>query len=299
MTDRDGGGTPARQGATRLLASHRNYVMTTMGVLLTPLFYAFASATLPVPNASATSECYQTYYWSGYVTDYHHNQGIEGDLDSYANDIQVYDDNTDHGLVWLGDISSSDPNNEIGQDWNQVGYMLGTIDDQTTDTTEVYDELVGPATQGDVPTLHRYPESEYPWDNRWFTDSNTGETEVIAGNTYGLYEGTYSLDYDDLGTNWMIMPTYTWQESNTEAYLGDSNGWCPYFSTTPFGTTGDLNDPAWNSSTELEINDNTDGGEWELWTPSSVATEQITTSGPYSLYSYSSDDAWFSSGGGP
>jgi len=272
--------------------------MAVIGVLLIPFLYVLASAVLPVPNASATSECYRTDYYSGFITEYYHNQGVMGDLDYYAGDMELYDNSTDHGAIWLGNLSQADPNNGWGDDWNQVGYLLGSVDNKTTNTTEVYDELAGPNT-GAVATLYLYPTSEYPWGNHWFTDYNTGETEVIAGSTYGYYEGTYSLNYDVLGTSWMDDPTYTQQESNTEAYLGNSGGWCPGFHDTPFGTNGDLTDPTWNSSTELEIYDNTYGGEWEPWTPGSVATQNAIPMGYYNRDVYSNDDAWLSWGGGP
>ncbi|MGH9091794.1 MAG: hypothetical protein ACRDZR_10530 [Acidimicrobiales bacterium] len=252
----------------------------------------------PPANATtnATSMCYGVYNYSGFETTYFNNEGIEGDLLANNSDsnMQVYDYLIDHAAMWLGDKSRYD-DNDFGYDWNQVGYAVGDLDGQKTNNVEVYDELAGPNTK-------TYPNATITWypdlalGNHYFTDSYTGEK---GDGGRGLYEGTYSLDYKNLGTSWMVDPSYTQQESNDEGGLQAESGWCPQFGEMLFGTNGDVFDIQWTASTEMLIYDNTYNGDWEAWTPSAIATSNITNDPPYGVLVLSQDDAWDSYGGGP
>ena len=53
-------------------------------------------------DAAATSVCYDAYKYAGYVTTYFHNQGVYGDINYSSGDMELYDDLTDHGAIWIG-----------------------------------------------------------------------------------------------------------------------------------------------------------------------------------------------------
>jgi hypothetical protein len=283
------GGFRSRSGLTD---DQRGWMLAIVCVLLTPLFYMGSMLIIDAQPAGATSSCLYRTNWSGFLTNNYANHGVQGDLDYYSDDMYLYDDNMDHGAIWLG--NNTPPNSEgnsWGYDWNQVGYAVGTGDDKTIDRTEVYSELAGPNTTGSVPTLTFFP--DLSWGNHYFADWYTGET---GDGGRGLYEGAYSLNDTDLGTSWMINPNDTRQQSSTEAYQGDPNGWCPEFQVTPLGTNGNVSNPAWGSTTEMLINYTQ--SLWEPWTPGSISTLDIPDS-VYTMELLSQDDAWESYGGGP
>jgi hypothetical protein len=261
-----------------------NLVRIVASVLIIPSATIVLNSVEPSP-AAAVTPC--EFAYDGWVTTNYANEGIYGDVNYQSGDMSITNATYDHAALYVDSNSQHDPhaNNSAGQDWLQVGYFVGTADQTTTTTTQVYAES---ADQYGGPNLKLFSVSGFPLGNRWFSVTYTGE----SNGSYGYYIGTYSLSYDTLWTSWMIDPHYSLQAAQAEGY-SDVDA-CPTFVDGLFGTNGNQSSPSWNSSTELEIDTNTSGDV--LWTPSAIATSPHTYSPPYSIHNYSDDDAFNSTG---
>lgn len=168
--------------------------------------------------------------------------------------------------------------------------LTDTADGETTTSTEVY------AENNDLnvssPRLHLYP--DLAWGNHYFTVYWTGETGY-GGR--GLYVAYYSLNYDFLAQAYLIQPQSTQQSGTAEGYLGNTSGYCPKFVNGCFGTSGDISNPSWNSSTELYID--TNQPQFVPWTPANIETSSATDSPPYLIQTFNDYDAYNAYGGGP
>jgi hypothetical protein len=236
-----------------------------------------------VPRIEATSVCWNPddpYYYAGFYTTNYANEGVEGDINYAQDDMILYNDATDHAALWIGAVSQSDTHEYVydGIDWLQAGYMVGKADGHPPeDSTVVYAEANDLNDRG----------------NHWFVVFNTGEAGVGGRD---VFQALYSLNDTPLATAQLIDPHATQEDANSEAYLGDSSGWCPEIAQGLFGTNGSSTDPSWNSSTELEIYNNDPA--YVPWEPSYIATSPGTDP-PYHTDTYLAYDAFESYGGGP
>jgi hypothetical protein len=238
--------------------------------------------------APATSQCYNVTKYTGYITSNYANRGIVGDINYAQSDMQLYDDNTDHALLYIDNASQPDPSvpQTYGFGWLQGGFGVGKLDNMQTDTTEVYGESLD--LNDSAPDAHFYP--DLAWGNRYFQNYWTGETGY---NGRGLYVAGYSDSDTWLAQSYLIDPAGTEQFGGAEARLNDPNGTCPEIVAGYFGTTGSAD--SWDSSTELYIDNNQP--MLVPWTPANIETQPYVDT-HYSLTTYNSDDA-FDSYGGP
>lgn len=99
-----------------------------LACFLTPIALGASLVAPPLAEvASATSICYQHYYYSGYITTNYANRGISGDILYNKDDMYLYDDSTDHAALYLN--NSSQPDSSVSYDhfgWLQAGYFVGS-----------------------------------------------------------------------------------------------------------------------------------------------------------------------------
>jgi hypothetical protein len=239
-------------------------------------------------EASASSVCYNAYKYGGYETG-DVMEGVEGDIDASSSKMSVSDSDTDHAALWIGSNSQADSGQTpYSADWIQAGYFVGAVNGIQTSSVEVYSEYVDPDTT--------YADDElfpsYGTGNHYFSVYYTGETGMGGRGLYGAY---YSLSYDLLAESYLIDPSDSLQEVNSEAEAGSSSSACPKFTSGLIGTNGDSS-PGYSSSTIVNVLD-PGHDDWISFTPTNVTLTNITDS-PYSLDVYSSDDAFGVSGGG-
>jgi len=245
-------------------------------------------------DAAATSVCYDAYKYAGYVTTYFHNQGVYGDINYSSGDMELYDDLTDHGAIWIGDNSQSDSGApDKGFDWIQDGYFVGSADGDYTTSTVVYAEINDYATgqSDDRPVATFFP--DLGWGNQTF-EAYYDETNDASGRgQFIAYDGTTQLD-----TSWMVDPTATQQEANTEAYLGNIAGVCPTFDVALIGTNGNQSNVQWTSSTETSILNDATPRTWVNWNPTYIPATSPLHDSPYTIGTFSNWDAMRVNGGG-
>lgn len=110
------------------------------------------------------------------------NEGLERYIDG-AN-FSVIDPNNSHALAYL-DASDQDPNLSLGQDWLQVGFGVGSVDNAFTYNAEVYVEDHD-VNSNPTPYAAFYP--QFSLGNDFFTTYFTGQYSGLNG----LYDGFIS-----------------------------------------------------------------------------------------------------------
>lgn len=236
----------------------------------------------------AASSCYGSAKYGGYNTTTSSTNGIEGDVNYSQGDMELSNNQTDHGDIDLTSYSQTDSQVSGGHAWEQIGWNVGASDGQHHNTTEVYAESYD-LNDSPNPHLNLYPSLGY--GNRWFDVYYTGEK---GSDGRGLYYGSYGQggNYTFLGSAWLIDPYASSQIAQIEGYAGSSSSNCPKFSKALFGTTGSANN--YDSTTVLRLW--TDLNSTKNWTSANFAAAS-DDSGPYSTTTYNKYDAFNSTGG--
>src|ERR1019366_2593795 len=257
---------------------HKCLVLWTSIVLIASTIVVGGAFGAP-PAAASTYDCYDNGYhppiggvgydWQGYYTKNYANQGIAGDINYQSGDVTLDGNSyaTQHGLMWITGESKSDTHDYIGagNDWLQVGWMLGIVGVSGTsikqaDTTKAYSEADSPW----VYEVLDWSAADKPWGDRWFQDNNQGTTRSFGGHTYGEWLGTYSNSFDVMDYSWLIDPTAVKEGADIEGMASSSSAKnCPAFSHGLFGTNGNQSDPGDSNSTVMEIENNSTG--WYNW----------------------------------
>jgi hypothetical protein len=204
--------------------------------------------------------------------------------------MTLYNASNDHAAAYIDNFSDVDPSIPApGHGWIQDGYFIGSADQKDSTAVVVFAENYDLNTPLSV--IHLYPALSL--GNHYFYSYYTGE---IGYGGRGLYESYYSNNLVYLNQAYLHDPNNTQQSAYSEANSQSSAGYCPKLQHILFGTNGNESSPGYNANTVLNIFD-TGHSNWFQMTPSQLplALEQNS---PYTVTTYSSDDAFGVNGGG-
>jgi hypothetical protein len=282
-------------GGRAVIESNRQVILRSFSplALLLAIVIPVAGTLVLSGTANASSVCYQSTRYGGYgeSSSSHYFAGIDGDLNSSATDMTLYNSSNDHANVYIDNWSDVDPSITLfaGHGWIQDGYFIGSADGQDATTVVVYAENFDLNTF--MPVTHLYPSLSL--GNHYFYSYFTGETGY-GGR--GLYESFYSNSLVYLNQAYLHDPNNTQQSADSEALSQSSSGYCPKLQHILLGTNGNESSPGYNANTVLNIFDS-GHSNWFQMTPSNLPLS-LSQYSPYVVTTYSGDDAFGVNGGG-